>query len=626
MCGISGYLSADLAPRNAEDDFIRSAIRYRGRDSEGEWSDSRHVRLFHSRLSIIAPESGVQPMCDHSARFTIVFNGEIYNYLELRGDYTRQGARFISSSDTEVILEGFKIKGPAVCEDLNGMFAFAIWDSLERKLFLARDRLGKKPLFWTTLGDRFFFSSTIDAFRGIKAWRDDLQANAISLYRKLGCFPDPLTVYKNAHSLPAGHYAEVMPGGSSPRLCKYWSLKFPQQRIQKFQDAMDQYEEILTDSIRLRLRADVPIALTFSGGVDSGTIAALAHKRLNMQLKCYTIDYHTENDKSEETRIAQSVALKMGLEWNYIHYDYPKDLMTDAANAIRAFDQPCSQMAMAYSQRLYQTISPFAKVVLSGAGSDEIFTGYSGNEDLLRLDQLQMWKQTMARFIRRVAPNKMSGWLSHWFPGPDLFVKSQGDYIRSAVESRDDIDVISTHVETIINEINEAHVSSRIDLLQFMSIKYFGATANYLLPDITGLRAQVEVRSPYLDYRMIEFGASLPGAFKVGSGLDPVSAKFLPKRVYSKYVSDEIAWAPKKGMAMNVRFYENFYSDVKFDQTAAKLFDGIDASNLDSAEFRNSWNRFIDDIKQGNIASTYAGAAMTGLMLGLWICRVPLAR
>src|SRR5581483_44812 len=144
MCGIAGILAADLPRRGPADEAMRAAIRYRGRDAEAEWSDQRHVRLFHARLSIIALADGGQPMHDRTGRYTIVANGEIYNYRELREEYARQGAQFRTGSDTEVILEGYRLKGPAVCRDLNGMFAFALWDSRSRLLFLARDRLGKK--------------------------------------------------------------------------------------------------------------------------------------------------------------------------------------------------------------------------------------------------------------------------------------------------------------------------------------------------------------------------------------------------------------------------------------------------------------------------------------------------
>ena len=167
MCGIAGYMGANAAQLRAFDGGIFDAIRYRGRDAEASWTDHSSVTLFNTRLSIIDVAGGGQPMHDRSGRFVLVFNGAIYNYKELKDEYEKSGACFRTHSDTEVILEGFALKGERVVHDLNGMFAFAIWDKIERRLFLARDRLGKKPLFWTRISETLVFSSTIDAFRSI---------------------------------------------------------------------------------------------------------------------------------------------------------------------------------------------------------------------------------------------------------------------------------------------------------------------------------------------------------------------------------------------------------------------------------------------------------------------------
>ena len=520
MCGIAGYITTELPPRSGVDTAMRAAIRYRGRDSEGEWSDDANARLFHSRLAIVALDDGDQPMSDVSGRFTIAFNGEIYNYVELRQRYKELGAQFRTSSDTEVILEGFKLKGPAVCRDFNGMFAFAIWDRLERRLFLARDRLGKKPLFWMRQRGRFYFSSTIDAFTAVPSWSGRLLQSAIALYGRLGCFPDDLTVYEQVRALPPASFATVEPSAAAMNVVKYWRLTFPARRKKDFDAAAEEYETILTDSIRLRLRADVPLALTFSGGVDSGTIAALAAKRLGAALKCYTIDYDVEEDRSAETNIARSVAAHLGLDWQYLHYDYKVSLLADVGNAYQAFDQPCNHVPMAYSQRLYNMIRPYAKVVLSGAGSDEIFTGYVGNEAQLLQDQMRQASQRIPEVMRRALPRWLLAPFERMTGKRDEFAALERDYLHAGVAQFDPSDPAVRHVESIVADILDAGVNSHLDLLQFVSLRYYGAAANFLLPDITGLRAQVEVRSPFLDHRIAEFGAALPGTFKVGDPQD----------------------------------------------------------------------------------------------------------
>lgn len=181
---------------------MRDAILYRGRDAQAEWSDGKNIQIFHARLSIIDLKTGGQPMQDAPGRFVIVFNGEIYNYRELRQAYLKAGAVFRTESDTEVILEGFRLKGARVCEDLNGMFAFAIWDTRDKQLFLARDRLGKKPLFWANLGGMFCFASTLDAFREMPGWQSVLSPSAILYYGITGTQAKGRTIYDLANALP----------------------------------------------------------------------------------------------------------------------------------------------------------------------------------------------------------------------------------------------------------------------------------------------------------------------------------------------------------------------------------------------------------------------------------------
>jgi asparagine synthase (glutamine-hydrolysing) len=624
MCGIAGYIAAELPPRSGMDSVMRGAIRYRGRDNEGEWSDDASARLFHSRLSIISLGDGDQPMTDVGGRFTIVFNGEIYNYVELRQQYKQLGAQFRTSSDTEVILEGFKLKGSAVCQDFNGMFAFAIWDRVERRLFLARDRLGKKPLFWMRQNGRFCFASTIDALTSVPGWSGRLLHSAIALYGRLGSFPDDLTVYEQVRALPPASFAFVEPANLELKAVKYWRFVFPATRKSDFDAAAEEYEAILTDSIRLRLRADVPLALTFSGGVDSGTIAALAAKRLGTQLKCYTIDYDVEEDRSAETDIARRVAAHLGLDWQYLHYDYKMSLLTDVGDAYQAFDQPCNHVPMAYSQRLYNMIRPHAKVVLSGGGSDEIFTGYMGNEAQFLQDQIRDASRWLPQSMRRALPRWLLAPIERIARTRDDFASLERDYLNAGVAEFGPDDPAVRHVESIVADILEAGVNSHLDLLQFISLRYYGAAANFLLPDITGLRAQVEVRSPFLDYRMVEFGAALPGAFKVGDGHDPNSVKYLPKKVYAKFVPEEIAWAPKKGMAMNVRFYEGFATDARLDQASQDALSRIEDAGLRAQGFQEAWDDFSAELRAGSSRFSTAGTAVAGFMLGMWLARTPL--
>lgn len=624
MCGIAGTIGRDL-PDDAIGRAMADAIRYRGRDAERTWTDGRQARLLHSRLSIIALADGDQPMRDPTGRYTIVYNGEVYNYVELREAYRKAGATFRTASDTEVVLQGYVLKGAAVCQDLIGMFALAIWDSHERTLFLARDRLGKKPLYYAQLGERFHFASTIDAFHAIPGWTSRLLPSAMDLYVRLGSFPNDLTIFEQANALPPGCCAVVRPGDAAPRIERYWQLRFDNKQRLSTTDAVDAYEAVLTDAIRVRLRADVPLALTFSGGVDSGTIATLCARKLNRSPDCYTIDYDTLDDPSAETAIARQAAEHLGLPWRHIQYDYRRDLFADAGHACQAFDQPCSQLAMAYSQRLYDTIGPLAKVVLCGNGADELFTGYVGDEQIRARDRTRELVRLLPGAIRRRLPKRLRPFVDRFMPEPADLARYQGGYLADGVRAWPADDRAVAQVARIVEEIEAAGVDSHLDLRQFMGVHFFGADANFRLPDITGLRGQVEVRSPFLDHRVVEFAAQLPGDLKVGREPGPGQVKFLPKRLYERYVPREIAWSTKKGMAMNVRFGDAFATEPAFAAAAERSLDRLAPAGIDAAPIRAAWTQFTADLRANRRPSPAAGTAMSGFMLGLWLAREPLA-
>jgi asparagine synthase (glutamine-hydrolysing) len=503
------------------------------------------------------------------------------------------------------------------------MFAFAIWDRHERKLFLARDRFGKKPLFWTMLGGRFYFASTIDAFTAVPDWTGRILPSAIALYGRLGAFPNDLTVFEQARALRPGHYATIAPDRLLPKIERYWRLRFPARRYKKFDEAADEYENVLTDAIRLRLRADVPVAITFSGGVDSGTISALAAKQLGTKLTCFTIDYDAEDDPSAETAVAKAAATHLGLDWKYLHYDYRRILFDDAIHACQAFDQPCNHVAMAYSQRLYDSIRPDATVVLSGGGADELFTGYVGDHLIYRRDQFQRYASLLPASLRRMLPPSLRSLASTHLATREDLIALQSNYLAAGVAPYSSDDPAVMQVSAIMEDLLEAGVESHLDLRQYVSLYFFGSSANFLLPDITGLRAQVEVRSPYLDYRMVELAARLPGHFKVGDAGDPQSVKRLPKAVYERFVPKEIATAPKKGMAMNIKIGDTFAKDARFAQQGERALSRIEDVGLDARDFRAAWANFVSDFQSGKMTSPAAGTAMAGFMLGMWLDRKP---
>ena len=623
MCGIAGYMSETIGavPAKAQQ-TLRDAILYRGKDASGEWRDDGRVHLLHARLSIIDLKTGGQPMQDVSGRFVIVFNGEIYNYRELRDAYRRAGAAFRTESDTEVILEGYRLKGARVCEDLNGMFAFAIWDRVERQLFLARDRLGKKPLFWTRLGGVFCFASTLDAFRDMPGWRLTLSPGAILFYGITGTFAKGGTIYQQANALPPACHALVRPDGTlQPKIETYWRLDFRRKSKRTLAELLDEYEALLSDSIDIRLRSDVPVALTFSGGVDSGTIACIATRKLGRRLACYTVDYHTEQDPSEESLNAKAVAEQLDLAWHYVHFDYHRQLLQELAEAYRFYDQPCQQIALTYSSRLFEAVKPFATVVLSGNGADELFTGYVGDEKV----RLKGWGIAAAGWLRPL--------LRHSHVSPYLRMSlaeayAEGLLARARATGADEqaLAEFASGTRAMAEDALECGADSALDLKMFVSLRYSGVGSNFYIPDISGLAAQVEVRSPFLDYRMVEFAARLPHRYKVGNVLSASKNKLLPKRYYARHVPAGIAWSQKKGMGWNLRWDRSIAVDPDFATAFERAWQSMDRLGLDTGHFRAAWRDYVADVRRGVAFSGHAGVMMNGLMLGSWLAQHPEAR
>lgn len=626
MCGIAGYVAPDVQRRRADDASMLAAVAYRGPDARTTWSDGAHAVLQHARLSIIDLACGGQPMTDSTGRFTIVFNGAIYNYQELRREYERLGAQFRTHSDTEVLLNGFALKRERVLADLNGMFAFAIWDGAERRLFMARDRLGKKPLFWTRLGDTLAFASSIAAFRRMSGWDDTLSAAGLVMYSFLGGFPLDTTAFAAAQALPPGHFAWYSPGDAAPQPSRYWLPAYQTKNRARFDQQLDEYESLLEDAIRLRLRSDVPVALSFSGGVDSGSIAALAKTRCQTDLLCYTIDYDGPDRNSAEVASARRVAAQLGLSWQHINYDYRAELLEGFDAAYRDFDQPAQQLALVYSRRLYDVMGRHCRVVLSGNGADELFTGYHGDEAQRSFDRQRRWLRRIPQGLyQRLSAARRSRWNHVRLDRLTIDQWARRDMMAYARQFSNDGDVLDQcrhTIDRLCDQIVDAGIDSQMDFVMHRALTVSAADTNYRLPDITGYAAEVEVRSPFLDHRMVEFAARLPHRFKVGRHQQRLRAKFLPRRSYERVVGAEVAWAPKRGMGDNLNWQYEFVSNPKFQSALASSFQALPAARIDSRPFDHAYREFLDAVSRGDRAFPTAGTMMNGFMLGAWLERV----
>ncbi len=623
MCGIAGYIAPEARKYAVCDDRMAEAIRYRGLDAEARWTDHEQVTLFHSRLSIIDLEGGHQPMQDGDGRYTIVYNGEVYNYLELRREYEELGSRFRTDSDTEVIIEGFRHKAENVLGDLNGMFAFAIWDAREKRLFLARDQLGKKPLYWSRIGDGFFFASTSDAFSDVPGWHGKLSPSSMILFHFLGNFPEDRTAYDQVRALPHACFAVIEAGDPKPSITRYWRAPYGSKSSAGFDRHIEDYEAILTDAIAIRLRSDVPLAITFSGGCDSGTIAAIAKKKLGADLHCYTLDYDTIDEPSEEVARAGQVAERLDLDWSFINYDYRKIILDDLQSALEYFDQPSSQVALAYSYALYRRMKDDYTVLLSGAGADEIFAGYAGMESVRRQD---IWRRRLGHLPnpwRGLLGMKLGTWITNTTLGGQKVSRwakhDLMNYVRSYSSASEILEDCRETIDCIADELEICGIDTMLDFAMYKDLTVSAVDANFRLPDITGYLAQVEVRSPFLDRRMVEFAARMSPRYKIARPFGKSIVKYLPKSYYARYVPDEIAYARKYGMGGNLLWNNEFTRDGVFYQDFKRAVGMLSQLPFKLDPINDAVDRYMEDQRGRIMNSPYAGPAMSAFMLGKWI-------
>ena len=354
-----------------------------------------------------------------------------------------------------------------------------------------------------------------------------------------------------------------------------------------------------------------------------GTIAALAKTQFNADLACYTIDHDTPAEPSEEVAIAREAACKLGLSWTFIEFDYRDELLDRFPDALQYFDQPCQQLALVYSYSLYEAMRKHCTVVLSGNGADELFTGYVGDEAVLRFDRMRGWLRHVPDWVfRRFPEDHRAEWDNIRMQQRSIPEWLQDDTLGNAKiyspnpETRD----ACAHVgQELADECNIAGIDTMLDLMMHRALLVSAADANYRLPDIAGYAAQVEVRSPFLDYRLVEFAARLPHKYKIGRRGNRPCAKYLPRKVYESLIGPEIAWARKKGMAANLRWDLEVVRNPRYLRAFNAAYGVLDQRGIDAKPFRKAHAQYMRDVERRAPALPTAGTMMNGFMLGSWL-------
>jgi asparagine synthase (glutamine-hydrolysing) len=561
MCGLAG--SFFLEPRNPDSSLeevrrMIQALKYRGPDGQGYWSaDQGRVFLGHCRLAIIdLSPAGQQPMVSRDGRYVACFNGEIYNYLELRQELQEMGVQFRGHSDTEVLLEGIARWGmDQALHKMAGMFALALWDNVENRLFLARDRAGKKPLYYHQTRAALHFASEHKVFKVLD--EADLTYDEVSIYHYLtfGYVPAPRSIYREVAEVPAGHYLEITSGLQVTEK-SYWRPEWAEQRQVGFTEAVEETERLLKDAVRIRLRADVPVGCFLSGGVDSGLLTAFASLQMDRPLQTFTVSF--QEGAFDESPLARLVAEKYQTEHRVIGLS--PQLLEVLPQVIRAYDDPLADPSIIPSYCISQEARKQLKVVLNGEGADELFGGYRR--------QLAMKCFGQAHFLLGMVP--AAGWrkLSLLLPPPREFRSRYAfvhRFLRGLGQDADERYIAWTmdgfteeEKERLYGPGNRMGGSS-VQFLRdaFEQLSHIQAFQHFLAldfllnmhddmlvkMDISTMSHGLEGRNPFLDHRLVEWAIGLPPEVK----LKGTRTKPLLRELARRHLPQEVAIAPKRG-------------------------------------------------------------------------------
>jgi asparagine synthase (glutamine-hydrolysing) len=534
MCGIAGIVRTDGAPAGGE--LLRAmtgALAHRGPDGDGFYCEGP-VGLGHRRLAIIDLATGDQPMASDDGSSVIIFNGEIYNFRELRRELEGRGATFRTSSDTEVIIRAYEAWGMACLSRLRGMFAFAIWDKRQRRLILARDRVGIKPLVYAWDGHRLVFGSEIKALLEDASVPRELDWEALREFLTLHYIPSPRTIFRSIRKLPPASYLVLDLGGAEPKIHRYWDLRFAPDSRPTEADWLDGLRWHLSDAVRSHLVSDVPIGAFLSGGVDSSTVVALMAKATGGRVRTFSIGF--DDGDFDELAHAREVARRYDTQ----HFEY-----VVKANALEMlprlawqFDEPFADSSALPTYYVSKITREHVTVALSGDGGDENFAGYTRYARAQRLhEQLDTFPAVLARPLLRLAARLLppgargQGYLDMLGSPPvDRYFKLVA-YQRSETLRRLMSAGAREHMEPAVTPALFRSLAAEGPRADYVSTLQYLDIHSYLPEDIltkvdrTSMAVSLEARVPLLDHVLMEYVATMPVGLKFQDGIGKVILK-----------------------------------------------------------------------------------------------------
>lgn len=572
MCGIAGFYSLEKKFSKEDLNDMTGVLAHRGPDAEGFFYDET-CGLGHRRLSIIdLSERANQPMISQSGRYVIIYNGEVYNFSEIAASLKssklpNENFNFKTSSDTEVILESFAYYGADFVHQLNGMFAIVIYDTVANELYLFRDRLGIKPLYYFWDGKNFAFASELKSIIRLKAIPRSLNKNAINDFLHLGYIPAPYSIYKHIYKMNSGSWMKVSASGID--LKRYWNLTsvINNNIIHDKDQAMVKLSDLLISSVQYQLKSDVPFGVFLSGGIDSSLITAQAVILSSLKVNTFSIGF--EENSHNESEYAKAIAKYLGTDHHEFIVSY-KDAINLIENLPDAYDEPFADSSAIPTMLVSKLAKQYVTVTLSGEGGDELFFGYGVYQWARRLNNPVMEllrKPLIPLFARMSSRYQRVGCLLDYETGDSFksHIFSQEQYMFSRKELNKFL-MDGFGRSTLMDELRsspnflrvfEDYGSNRsIDVkerkLNPMEAQAIFDLQYYLQDDLltkvdrASMRFSIETRVPYLDHRVVEFALNLAPELKYKNGI----SKYILKEILYKYLPKYLFERPKQGFAI----------------------------------------------------------------------------
>ena len=567
MCGIAGFIENSASRANLAADEKTAVlnrmcrvIKHRGPDDQGILVRGR-VALGMRRLSIIDLEGGNQPLtgCDDSV--TVVFNGEIYNYRELQLKLEALGHRFHTHSDTEAIVHAYEEYGAKCVDHLRGMFAFALWDERSQQLFIARDRVGKKPLYYSLTGNgTLVFGSELKSLLEHPAIKCETNVDALDAYLSFGYVPDPLSIFRGIVKLPPGHHLSFVDGRVTVE--QYWDFSYAPAEVKKEEDYLDELRALLDEAVRLRLVSDVPLGAFLSGGVDSSAVVGLMSRASSQPVKTFSIGF--EEDSYNELKFARVAAKHFGTD----HHEFivTPDICDIVDELVWHFDEPFADSSAIPTYMVSKLARQYVTVVLSGDGGDELFAGYTRYQ----VDRKRSKLSRLPRVVRERMMRPVSANLPHGAWGRNYLRNVSLDPLDRYIDNISiftELNKLALYTDDLKSSVAQGPIGASMFRSYAASIETGDAldpllyldSKTYLPGDILtkvdrmSMAASLEARVPLLDHKLIEFVTRIPASLKM-KGLE---TKYIFKRAMRGLVPDEILERPKQGFGMPMQEWIN---------------------------------------------------------------------